>query len=94
MTKRVVRQDAQANMAEEEKPVFSLSDIRALRWLAIVVGLVACGLFALTGGNAPVLVAGFCTVVMGAVVVVIFLLRRVARKNLPAANPPGPPSRS
>jgi hypothetical protein len=68
-------------MSKEDRGTFTLSDIRAIRWLVLVMGGIATGMMLVTDRDSPVMVAGFITVVTIVPLVAIYLLRRFAKKK-------------
>ena len=70
-------------MNSDDKGTFSVEDIRALRYLAIVLGLVGMGLIWKLGPDEPLAVSGFLAIVMLAVVATNYGLRCLPKKTKP-----------
>ena len=68
-------------MSKEDRATFTLSDIRAIRWLVLAMGGIAIVMLLITDRESPVLVVGFTTVLTVVPLVAIHLLRRFARKK-------------
>ncbi len=65
-------------MSEKPKLAFTLEEIRAFRYLAIIQGIVACGIAFIA--EAPLFAVGFTTVVMILVPLVVWGLRQMRSK--------------
>ena len=79
-------------MSKDDLTGFSLSDIRAIRYLMLAGGAIAIGMLLITDRETPLLVIGFVTVVMAVPLVAIYLLRRFGKRKEPGkAPPPTPP---
>jgi drug/metabolite transporter (DMT)-like permease len=77
-------------MSQGPKATFSKDDIRALRYLAVVLGLIGVGLIWKSGTDHSILAVGFIVVVMATVVVTIYGLRRFRSRQHPV--PPSDPA--
>jgi len=81
-------------MPPEKEGSFSLEDIRALRYLALVVGVVTCGLFLVAGPGGTVVVTLFIVGNVLAVGGVLYGLRRLRLKKERMTPPLGDSGRS
>lgn len=68
-------------MSDDDRSAFTLSDIRAIRWLALGLGAVAIAMTLITDRDSPLLVAGFIGVVAAVPLAAIYLLRRLRAKT-------------
>ena len=74
-------------MSKDDRTGFSLSDIRAIRYLMLAGGAIAIGMLLITDRDTPLLVIGFVTVVMVVPLAAIYLLRRFGKKKDPDDRP-------
>lgn len=64
-------------MSPDHKDIFTLAEVRAFRWLALIMGAVLAGISLLSDEPAgQFLAAGLVTVIMIAAVAGLYLLRR------------------
>ena len=77
-------------MSQPGKAVFTLGEIRAFRYLAIVQGIVACSVAVLA--DAPFFALAFTTAVMVAVPLLVYAVRRLHGKASAKSKNPGPKS--
>lgn len=78
-------------MNNEKHGEFSLEDIRAIRYLILVMGGIGLFMLLITDRETPIIVIGFIAVVTLLPLGAIYLLRRVSRKRTPDTSPGCPP---
>lgn len=71
------------SMNDDHRPTFPLSDIRALRYLALVLGALAVVMLTITDRETPFLAIGFVTLLGVAPIAAIYFLRRRAQRRTP-----------
>lgn len=65
-------------MSEKTKVAFTMEEIRAFRYLAIIQGIVACGIALIA--EAPLFAFGFTTAVMILVPLLVYVIRQIRTK--------------
>lgn len=70
-------------MNRPERGVFTLSDIRAIRYLVLVLGGVGLAMFLITDRETPLLVVAFITTLVVVPIAAIYFLRRMSGRGAP-----------
>jgi hypothetical protein len=65
-------------MSERTKVAFTLEEIRAFKYLAIIQGIVACGIAVVA--EAPLFAVGFTAAVMVLVPLLVYVMRQIRAK--------------
>jgi Flp pilus assembly protein TadB len=65
----------------QDRSVFTLADIRAIRYLMLVLGGVGLVMFLITDRETPLLVVGFVTTLATVPIAAIYVLRRMAARR-------------
>ena len=64
-------------MSDNQRPVFTLADMAALRWLAVALGVVLCGICVVSKAEEEVFLAvGLVVVMMIVCLAALYFLRR------------------
>jgi hypothetical protein len=74
-------------MNKDNRVTFSLSDIRAIRLLVLVLGGIGIVMFLITDRDSPLLVVGFISVLTVVPLAAIYAVRRFKAKQEPAPPP-------
>lgn len=79
-------------MNDDHRATFTVSDIRAIRLLVIMLGALAVVMLVITDRETPFLAIGFVTSLAVVPCGAIYFLRRMRRNRAPKQSQPAPPN--